>query len=73
MSHEDVEAYFTLLTSILTENDLLLKPGCIWTVMTLESKHHSLVYAQGSKDVHVVNTSDECETMTIAAFCNAEG
>lgn len=77
MNREEVKNYFNLLTSILTENDLLRKPGCIWNCdeigLQLNNEPGKVVAAKGSKDVHVITSAEKGETITILGCCNAEG
>lgn len=77
MNREEVKSYFDLLTSILTENNLLDKPNCIWNCdeigVQLNNEPGKVIAQKGSKDVHVVTSAEKGETVTIMACCNAEG
>lgn len=77
MNREEVKDYFDLLTSILTENELLDKPNCIWNCdeigVQLNNEPGKVIAEKGSRDVHVVTSAEKGETVTILACCNAEG
>lgn len=77
MNKEEVQKYFELLTKILTENDLLVRPLNIFnmdeTGLQLNNVPGKVVAMKGSKDVHVVTAQERGETITVVACCNAEG
>lgn len=77
MNRAEVKRYFTLLSNILTENNLLDKPACIWNCdeigIQLNNEPKKVVAAKGSKDVHVVTSAEKGETISILACCSAEG
>ncbi|XP_031336978.1 tigger transposable element-derived protein 1-like [Photinus pyralis] len=77
MNRAEIKNYFTLLTDILTENDLLDKPACIWNCdeigVQLNNEPGKVIAAKGSKDVHVVTSAEKGETITVLACCSAEG
>lgn len=77
MNRAEVKSYFTLLTEILTENDLLDKPASIWNCdeigVQLNNEPGKVVAVKGSKDVHVVTSAEKGETITVLACCSAEG
>lgn len=78
MNRDDIKDYFALLTSILlTENDLLDKPNCIWNCdeigLQLNNEPGKVIAEKGSKDVQVVTSAEKGETVTILTCCNADG
>lgn len=77
MNKEEVTAYFDLLRSTLIENDLMDKPGHIYNMdesgLQLNNEPGQVVAVKGSRDVHVRQSSERGETITVVACCNAEG
>lgn len=77
MNREEVNKYFELLESILLENKLFDKPGQLFNMdesgLQLNNKPSKVVAAKGSRDVHVITSSEKGETVTVVACCNAEG
>lgn len=77
MSKGIVTAYFELLETILSENDLFTKPGNVYnmdeTGLQLNNKPGHVIAEKGSKSVLAVTAGERGETISIIACCNAEG
>lgn len=76
MNKKECNEYFELLKKTLTEHDLINKPGCIWNVdesgLQLNNEPGVVVAIRGS-DVHVRQSAERGETVTVVACANAEG
>lgn len=77
MNRQEVAHYFQLLTKLVIDNNLQDKPGNIWNAdeigTQLNNKPGHVIAIKGSKDVHLVTSSEKGETITVLACCNAEG
>lgn len=77
MNRDEVGQYFELLTKLLTDYDLLKKPGRIYNMdesgLQLNNEPTEVIAAKGSKDVHAVKATERGETVTVVGCCNAEG
>ncbi|CAK1599571.1 unnamed protein product [Parnassius mnemosyne] len=77
MNKLEVDAYFELLESILTVDDGVLKPSCIFnmdeTGLQLNNRPGHVLAEKGSKAVSTVTSTEKGETITVIACCNAEG
>lgn len=77
MNRDEIKEYFSLLSTLMEENDLFNKPGSIFNMdesgLQLNSRPGAVVAEKGSKTVPVVTSSEKGETITILACCNAEG
>lgn len=77
LSREEVGNYFDLLDSVLTQNNLVNKPSCIFNVdesgLQLNCRAEEVIAEKGSKVVASVSSSERGETVTVIACCNAEG
>ncbi|KAK9744496.1 hypothetical protein QE152_g7691 [Popillia japonica] len=77
MNRKDIEEYFSTLLKVLTDNNLLDKPGRIYNMdepgQQVNNKSGQVVATKGSKDVYTVTSSEKGENVTVAAYCNAEG
>ncbi|XP_031355227.1 uncharacterized protein LOC116179569 [Photinus pyralis] len=76
MNKKECNEYFELLLKTLTEHDLINKPGSIWNVdesgLQLNNEPGIVVAKKGS-DVHVRQSTERGETVTVVACANAEG
>ncbi|CAG4994910.1 unnamed protein product [Parnassius apollo] len=76
MNKLEVDAYFELLESILTVDDGVLKPSCIFnmdeTGLQLNNRPGHVLAEKGSKAVSTVTSTEKGETITVIACCNAE-
>ncbi|CAG5055608.1 unnamed protein product [Parnassius apollo] len=77
MNKLEVDAYFELLESILTVDDGVLKPSCIFnmdeTGLQLNNRPGHVLAEKGTKAVSTVTSTEKGETITVIACCNAEG
>ncbi|CAG5051514.1 unnamed protein product [Parnassius apollo] len=76
MNKLEVDAYFELLESILTVDDGVLKPSCIFnmdeTGLQLNNRPGHVLAEKGTKAVSTVTSTEKGETITVIACCNAE-
>ncbi|XP_072395372.1 uncharacterized protein [Diabrotica undecimpunctata] len=76
MNKKECKEYFELLHETLTEHHLINKPGSIWNVdesgLQLNNEPGIVVAKKGS-DVHVRQSTERGETVTVVACANAEG
>lgn len=77
MNKKDVAEYFQLLENILTENDLMNKPGHIYnmdeTGLQLNNRPGHVIVQKGSKNIASISSGEKGETITVITCCNAEG
>lgn len=77
MNRKDVNEYFSLLLQILTEYDLLDKPGKIFNIdetgIQINNKPGKVIASKGAKDVYSLTSSEKGENVSLIACCNAEG
>lgn len=77
MNRLEVSDYFKLLERILTENDLMSKPNCVFNMdesgLQLNNRPGHVLAAKGSKAVASTTSTEKGETITVIACCNAEG
>lgn len=77
MSREIVSKYFTLLQTVLAENELFGKPGHIFntdeTGLQLNTRPEHVLAEIGSKSVPAISPGEKGETISVIACCSAEG
>lgn len=77
MNRTDVNNFFTLLLKILTENQLLDKPGNIFNVdetgIQINNKPGKVLATKGAKDVYSLTTAERGENISLISCCSAEG
>lgn len=77
MNREEVGNFFELLTKILTENNLIGRPGNIFNMdeagIQIINKPSKVLAPKGAKDVHVLTSRERGENVTVIGCCNAEG
>ncbi|XP_072401145.1 uncharacterized protein [Diabrotica undecimpunctata] len=74
---EEVNDYFNLLKKTLESLNPLNKPGNIYNVdelgLQMNNPPQEVIAAKGSKAVQVRQSKEQGETVTVVAYCNAEG
>jgi hypothetical protein len=77
MSKQTIEKYFTLLDTILTDNELYDKPGNIYNVdetgLQLNTRAGMVLAEKGSRSVPSMSPGEKGETISVVPCCNAEG
>lgn len=76
MNRSEVKAYFQLLESVLIQDNVMLPPNCVFNMdesgLQLNSRPGHVLAQKGSKAVSTVTSTENRETITIIACCNAE-
>lgn len=77
MNREVVSNYYTILHTILEENELFNKPSNIFNMdesgLQLNNRPNQVLAEKGSKSVSSITSTEKGETITLVACCNAEG
>lgn len=77
MNKPEVDAYFKLLEKVLSDNELLDRPGSVFnmdeTGMQLNNRPGHVLAAKGTKAVSMATSTEKGETITVIVCCNAEG
>ncbi|XP_055907702.1 uncharacterized protein LOC129942684 [Eupeodes corollae] len=77
MNRSSANDFFEVLHKVLTENNLMDKPGNIFYMdesgLQLNNKPGKVLTQKGVKDIHVVTAKEKGENVTVVACCNAEG
>lgn len=78
MDRESVTThYFALLDNILTDNELHDKPSNVFNMdesgLQLKNKPTQVLAQKGSKNVSSLTSGEKGETISVIAYCNAEG
>lgn len=77
MNRDDVGQFFNLLLQILTENDLLDKPGKIYNVdetgIQINNKPGKVIASKGAKDIYSLTSAEKGENVSLISCVNAEG
>lgn len=77
LNRVEVDAYFKLLEQVLTENDIIDKPNCIFNMdesgLQLNNRPGHVLAKKGSKAVSTITSTEKGETVTVIGCCNAEG
>lgn len=77
MNRQDVNEFYKLLETTLTDYELLEKPSHIFnmdeTGVQLLNKAGKVITNRGSKDVHLLTSKERGENVTVIACCSADG
>lgn len=77
LNRAEVAKFFDLLTTVLTENNLLGKPDRIFnmdeTGVQLNNKPGKVLAKKGARAVKSLTSGEKGETITVVACCNAIG
>ncbi|KOC59386.1 Jerky protein homolog-like [Habropoda laboriosa] len=77
MNKPTVMKYFDLLEHVLTTNNIIGKPGNVFTMdetgLQLNNKPGHVVAIKGSKNVTSITSGERGETISVLTCCNGEG